>query len=296
MSPTAAAVEAAARLLEGEAEFVVLRRLPRVTRYAAPTDAPLKLGFFVDVETTGLEPRSDAIIQFCGVPFEFEAASGRIHALRPAITAYEDPGRPIPPFVVEKTGITDAMVAGQRLDEATILAALQEAVLVVAHNAAFDRAFLERRLPAFADRHWACSQVDVPWASYGLDSTKLEFLLYKHARTFYEAHRADEDVYAGLHLLATPFPNGELPMQRLLESARRPVFRITATGAPFEQKDALKGRGYRWDASLRAWWREVAEPAREEEELWLRSEVYAGGHGAPEVTRIDLKRRFAERG
>lgn len=296
MSPTDPAVEAAARLLEGHPDFVVLRRLPRVSRYAPPSDEPLKLGFFVDVETTGLEPRTDAIIQFCGVPFEFAPTSGRIHALHEAITGYEDPGRPIPPLVTEKTGITDAMVAGQRLDEGRILSALGEAVLVVAHNAAFDRAFLERRLRPFADRHWACSQVDIPWASYGVDSTKLEFLLYKHARTFYEAHRADEDVYAGLHLLATPFANGDLPMQRLLDSARRPVFRITATGAPFEQKDALKGRGYRWDATLRAWWREVPEPARDDEVAWLRAEVYAGGAGAPDVTRIDLKRRFAERG
>lgn len=296
MTAPDAAVEAAARLLEGDPDFLVLRRLPRVTRYAPPTGDALKLGFYVDVETTGLEPRSDAIIQFCGVPFEFEPASGRIHGLRPAITGYEDPGRPIPPIVVEKTGITDAMVAGQHLDEGAILEALGEAVLVVAHNAAFDRAFLERRLPAFADRHWGCSQVDVPWAAHGLDSTKLEFLLYKHARTFYEAHRADEDVYAGLHLLATPFPNGELPMQKLLESARRPVVRITATGAPFEQKDALKGRGYRWDAGVRAWWREVPEPARDDEVAWLRAEVYAGGSGAPDVARIDLKRRFAERG
>lgn len=296
MSPADPAVEAAARLLEGDPDYLVLRRLPRVTRYAPPSGEPLKLGFFVDVETTGLEPRSDAIIQFCGVPFEFEPGSGRIHALLDPIIGYEDPGRPIPPLVVEKTGITDAMVAGTRLDEATILAALGEVVLVIAHNAAFDRAFLERRLPAFADRHWACSQVDVPWAAYGLDSTKLEFLLYKHARTFYEAHRADEDVYAGLHLLATPFPDGDLPMQRLLESARRPVFRVTATGAPFDQKDALKGRGYRWDATQRAWWREVPEPARDEEVAWLRAQVYAASGGAPDVSRIDLKRRFAERG
>lgn len=295
MTPSDDAAEAAARLLERHPDFVVLRRLPRAARYAPPGGEAVKLGFFVDVETTGLEPRSDAIIQFCGVLFEFEPASGRIHALRDAITGYEDPGRPIPALVTEKTGITDAMVAGQRLDERVIGEALGEAVLVVAHNAAFDRAFLERRLPAFADRHWACSQVDVPWAAHGLDSTKLEFLLYKHARTFYEAHRADEDVYAGLHLLATPFPNGELPMQKLLESARRPLFRITATGAPFEQKDVLKGRGYRWDAALRAWWREVAEPARDGEVAWLRETVYAGSVGTPEVAKIDLKRRFAER-
>ncbi len=166
-------------------------------------------------------------------------------------------------------------------------------MLVIAHNAAFDRGFLDRRLPAFAEKHWACSQVDVPWASHGYDSAKLEFLLYKHARTFYEAHRADEDCYAGIHLLATPLADGDLPMRLLLASARRTMWRVAATAAPFESKDLLKGRSYRWNAQKSVWWRDVADAEKEEELRWLRETVYRRADATPLVEKIDPKRRFA---
>lgn len=295
MAADRAAAEAAAALLAGHPDYIVLRRIPHVDRYSEDNGDAVRRAFFVDVETTGLESRQDAIIQFCGVPFEFDPVSGRIHRVFPAITCYEDPGRPIPPFVVEKTGITDAMVAGHRLDEEAIRGALGSSVLVVAHNAAFDRGFLERRLPDFAERYWACSMADVPWGAYGFDSPKLEFLLYKHARVFYEAHRADEDCFAGIHLLATPFASGELPMRLLLENARRPMWRIEATNAPRERNDLLKARGYRWNPKVYAWWRDVAETERDAEVAWLREFVYQRQDARPTLEKLDLKRRFTER-
>ncbi|MCC6928025.1 MAG: hypothetical protein IT359_03430 [Gemmatimonadaceae bacterium] len=287
------ASEKAAAILAADPDYLVLRRLPRRARYAAGACNDVRRALYVDVETTGLEVRSDVIIQFCGVPFDYSSATGEVHEVHPAITCYEDPGRPIPPFVVAKTGITDEMVAGQRLDDAAITAAARESVLVIAHNAPFDRGFLDRRLPVFADKHWACSQQDVPWASQGFDSAKLEFLLYKHARTFYEAHRADEDVYAGIHLLATPFEDGVVPMRLLLENARRPVWRVCATGAPFESKDALKARSYKWNPQKSVWWRDVPDAERADEVRWLEEAVYKRPDATPLVEKIDPRRRFA---
>ncbi|MFN8665972.1 MAG: 3'-5' exonuclease [Gemmatimonadaceae bacterium] len=293
MSADRAASEKAAAVLAADPDYLVLRRLPREARYAAPPADGVRRALFVDVETTGLDARSDVIIQFCGVPFDYAPTTGEVFGVHPAITCYEDPGRPIPPFVVAKTGITDAMVAGQRLDEPSITAAVGDAVLVIAHNAAFDRGFLDQRLPVFAEKHWACSQQDVPWAGLGYDSSKLEFLLYKHAHTFYEAHRADEDVYAGIHLLATPFQDGVRPMRLLLESARRPMWRISAIGAPFDSKDALKARSYRWNPQKSVWWREVADAERADEMRWLEEAVYTRPGAAPLAEKIDPRRRFA---
>jgi DNA polymerase-3 subunit epsilon len=288
-------LDAAAALLAASPDFLVLRRLAPPARYTDDDGALTRRAFFVDVETTGLEAQDEAIIQFCGVPFDYAPATGRIHRLYPAIVGYEDPGRAIPPFIVEKTGITDAMVAGQRLDEGAIRSALDECVLVIAHNASFDRPFLERRIPLFADRHWACSMSDVPWGAMGIDSPKLEFLLYKHARVFYDAHRADEDSYAGIHLLATTFPDGELPMRLLLETARRPICRLEATQAPIERKELLKVRGYRWNRARSVWWRDVSDDARDAEVAWLREAVYLRADATPHLERVDLKRRFADR-
>ena len=292
-------LSAAEALLTATGEYRVLRRRPRVTAYNPPDTEPCKLALYVDVETTGLDPRNDRIIQFSGVLFEFSTASGKIFRVYPAVECYEDPGRPIPFVVVRKTGITDAMVSGKRLDDSMILAAVAKASLVIAHNASFDRCFLERRLRAFAEKHWACSQADVAWPDNGYDSAKLEFLLYKHANVYYEAHRADEDCYAGIHLLATPFESGDLPMRLLLESARRTTCRIWAIHSPISTKDLLKARGYRWcngdDGRPKAWWKDVPEAERPAELAWLSENVYQNTIAVPRVERIYARRRYSDR-
>ena len=157
--------------------------------------SPTATGVVVDVETTGLDPTRDRIIEFCGVPLEFEKESGRILAVREAASYLEDPGRPIPAEVTKLTGITDTMVAGKRIDEAAVGALLADAGLVIAHNAAFDRPFVDRRFPASRDKAWACSQREVPWKELGASSGALEFLMMKRCGLFFDGHRADADCH-----------------------------------------------------------------------------------------------------
>ncbi|MBK9066031.1 MAG: hypothetical protein IPL76_03965 [Gemmatimonadetes bacterium] len=89
--------------------------------------------------------------------------------------------------MVELTGITQEMVTGQRIDDAAATALVERADLVIAHNAAFDRRFLNRRLPACAQKPWACSQREIPWKREVGASAALEFLLVKHAGMFFQA-------------------------------------------------------------------------------------------------------------
>ena len=65
---------------------------------------------------------------------------------------FEDPSFSIPSEITKITGITDEMVAGHRIDNCALGDLLSRGVLVIAHNAGFDRRFLERRVPAFAGR------------------------------------------------------------------------------------------------------------------------------------------------
>jgi DNA polymerase-3 subunit epsilon len=41
------------------------------------------------------------------------------------------------------------MVAGQRIDEAAVSSFVDDAVIIIAHNASFDRKFTERYWPIF---------------------------------------------------------------------------------------------------------------------------------------------------
>ena len=58
-----------------------------------------------------------------------------------------------------------------------------------AHNADFDRRFLEGRLPVFATKHWAYSRSDIDWKAEGVHSSALEFVAYALG-LFHDGHRA----------------------------------------------------------------------------------------------------------
>jgi DNA polymerase-3 subunit epsilon len=288
-----------AETLRASGRFQVLARIERRDSYNAHDGSSRKTALYVDVETTGFDTERDAIVQYSGVPFEYSPLTGKIYELGKSAIFFEYPGRPIPAEVTAKTGITDKMVAGQRIDDARVIETLGPVSLVIAHNAAFDRPFLERRLPAFCEKPWACSQTDVPWPDEGFDSVKLEYLLFKHCQMFYQAHRADEDCYAGIHLLATPLPSGELPLLLLLQSARQTTVRIWAVESAYEAKDTLKARRYTWnpgtDGRPKAWHIDVPEECVEQECAWLREHVYAGRTPPVKMDKLDARIRFSKR-
>ena len=96
---------------------------------------------FLDLETTGLSSHYDGITEFGAVKFEGGMKKETLDILI-------NPEMKIPPKVVEKTGITDAMVKNapkfnRVVDK--ILSFLDDAVLVT-HNASFDISFLNEAL------------------------------------------------------------------------------------------------------------------------------------------------------
>ena len=190
-------------------------------------------------------------------------------------------------------------MAGQRIDDARVGALLAEADLVVAHNASFDRPFVERRFPQVASMPWGCSMADVPWIAEGLPSTKLEWLCERHAHAFYDAHRADIDTIAGVHLLASVLPSGRRAMQVLLEAVRRKTVRVWALQSPFATKGLLKAREYRWSGgeggTPKAWWRDVREDDLDAEREWLTLSVYGGETCCATVQRFGSKLRYSAR-
>jgi DNA polymerase-3 subunit epsilon len=293
-------LEDLARQLEASGDYRVLRRFVPPRRYAEPDALPHRTAIALDVETTGLDPRNDAIIQLSVVAFEYSAETGRIFEVGEPLTSFEDPKRPIPAAVAKLTGITDADVAGKRIDDQAVEAVVRGSSLVLAHNAAFDRPFLERRLPIFRDVAWGCSLADVPWRSLGHASSSQESLLMQHCGVFYDAHRADSDALAMVHLLATPLETGDLPFALLLQSARKKTVRIWAVGAPFDAKDALKARRYRWnsgdDKRPKAWYRDVREDEQAAEQKWLADVVYGGASGKWKLDIIDARTRYSDRG
>jgi DNA polymerase III subunit epsilon len=133
-------LERMAALLQSSGRYRILRRLEPRSAYHSPDGTRMHRAIFLDIETTGLDPACDEIIEMALVPFDF-SSDGRIFSVHESFSRFRDPGRPIPSAVAAVTGITDDMVAGKSIDPAEIEAFLGHAVVVIAHNAGFDRRF-----------------------------------------------------------------------------------------------------------------------------------------------------------
>jgi DNA polymerase-3 subunit epsilon len=276
-------LEQMARSLVESGDYRVTNRLEPQAEYHPPDNSPKLVAAVVDVETTGTNPDRDKIVELGICLFEYDRQSGRIYKVLGSWEWLEDPGGPIPPEITTITGITDAMVAGHRIEDCAVNDLLDRVVLVIAHNADFDRRFLEKRLPAFATKHWACSRSDIDWKAEGIRSSALEFIAYSLG-FFHDGHRAASDCQATLHALAQPLPGtGRLAFQALLEQARLPTWRLWAREAAIEKKDVLKARGYAWSPGEfgrpKCWYRDVADADKAAEVSWLRENVYGAGSG-----------------
>jgi len=77
-----------------------------------------------------------------------------------------------------------------------------------------------------------------------------------------------------------------------------PSYRIWAENSPFDLKDILKARGYRWNGEgtggPRAWYIDVAAAAREAEISFLKAEIYRGEVEFL-IRRVDAYDRFSDR-
>ncbi|MDH3646914.1 MAG: 3'-5' exonuclease [Gammaproteobacteria bacterium] len=291
-------LEELAQKLDEDTDFRVLRRLRAVQRYHPDPDdtSTLRRGLYVDVETTGLDPASDAIIQLALTPFDF-SVTGLVCSVRDGYEAFDDPGRPIPDEITRLTGISDDDVRGHTIDWQRVEKMVQEADLIVAHNAGFDRRFVEARCKSFEHKGWACSMLEIPWRDEGLESSKQEYLAYRFG-FFYSAHSAGADTLAGIHLLAQKLPSGDTALLALLDSARRTTYRLWAVNSPFEAKTLLKARGYRWnggeDGRHRAWYLDSDKERCEIEQEFLRKEIYKRDIQLP-IDKITCFTRYSDR-
>lgn len=274
--------------LESTGDFRVLRRL-RPLAFASPTAEPTRRGLFVDVETTGLDASRDTVIELGMVPFDY-TLDGTIVAVGEPFGSLQDPGFPIPAEITTLTGINDEMVRGVSIDPDEVSAFVDQAALVISHNASFDRPFCERKWPLFANKAWACSLREVDWTAEGFAGKKLSQIAAGYG-LFFDAHRAVDDCHAGVVILNRMLPRtSRTGLAALLESARAPRWRVWAEGAPYVLRETLKTRGYRWnpgdEGGPKAWYLDIVEDGLESELQFLRREIY--GQEDVEITR----RRF----
>ena len=153
-----------------------------------------------DLETTGLDAMRDEIIEIAAVRFAQGEVAERFQC-------FVRPVRPVPTFIKQLTGITDAQLA-DGVPVAEALARLDEFLgeaIIVGHNVGFDLGFHEEarsrlHLTPRAYRYLdtlTLSRIYQPF----LDSHKLESVAQSHGLTIERAHRAIDDAEATGHVL-----------------------------------------------------------------------------------------------
>ena len=286
--------------LSAHPDFKVKRRLVPIFDFGPGSGAPTKRVLILDTETTGLDWRVESIIELAMLSVDVDLRTGQPVGVVEVYEDFEDPGKPIPSEIVKLTGITNQDVKGQKLNEAKINAMVERADLIVAHNAGFDRPFVENRLEVFEHKAWACSFAGINWKVQGLGSAKLEFLC-SELGWFYDAHRAQVDCHALLRVLSSNLKTQPdvLPtsgLLQLLKSAEQDRTVVKAFGSPFETKDKLKARGYRWDAEAKVWFTAVkSAEALDAEAEWLKTQVYGGRSVRIGLETQDARVQFSSR-
>jgi DNA polymerase-3 subunit epsilon len=279
--------------IEATGDFRVLRRLTLDdVETSEAVGENTSVGVVVDVETTGVEPEQHKIIELALRRFRFDTAGVIVKLDRPHAWL-QDPGAPLDNEIAALTGLSDADLAGQTIDEAAATKLLKSAAVVIAHHAAFDRRFVERRLPQASGLAWACSCHEIDWQAASFEGKGLRWLLAQ-AGYFHGAHRAGADVDAVIALLRLELPSGGTALKELIAAASTPGWSVRAAGAHFDMKDKLKSRGYQWHEPTRSWRREVKD--RDAEEAWLKANVYAPAFrprcAVPDIRPITWKERF----
>ncbi len=289
-------LENLAAKLAANLEYRVLRRIKSRIDLAPDPGTPLLKGIVVDTETTDLDSGQGKIIEIGIVAFEYDPITGQPIRVIDTYGDLEYPGHPLSPETTAITGITDEMVAGKRIDDDRVAALVENASIVVAHNAEFDRPFLENRLPAFDGLPWGCSMMDIDWTSENVGSRKLDYIAFRMG-FFFDAHRAEEDCKALLEILAHPLPVSGTPVLKpLLDRLPQVSYTLFALNSPYATKDLLKARKYRWDGDQKVWHRTVAgNQSFEEEVIWLKNEIYGGRPARIDLVERDSRTRFSRK-
>lgn len=281
-------------------DYKLLRRVPVQISSVNHQDPKIFIGTIIDLETMGMDPKSDEIIEIGILSFSFTNGDGIINIFD-SYNELQDPGKSIPAEITKVTKITDADVKGKAIDWDLVYSILSQSHVIICHNSQFDRNFLELQTPdviknVVEKKPFACTIADIDWKGRGYESSKLEYLNFKLGY-FYEGHRAIVDCWATLNLLIQE----EGAFDELKSNVRRKEAIICAVNAPFDKKDMLSARKYRWSdgtKSLPKCWHitlNLDELSLERE--WLDEQIYlkSGASNSLPYSEINAFTRYSLR-
>lgn len=208
----------------------------------------------IDLETTGLDPKTDKIIEVGAVVWDTKEKKP-LRMLSELVQVEQK----LEPEIVRITGITDSDLEAFGLSLEVVLQRLADLTrycdYVVAHNGrAFDKLFLDRDLAAHGlaiDLPWIDTLHDVPYDDH-INTRNLTHLCADHQFLNPFCHRAVFDVLSMLKVMS------QYSFEHVEDLYKSPQRRLIAK-VSYDERELAKKAGFRWDPSQKCWYRDVKE-------------------------------------
>jgi len=204
----------------------------------------------IDLETTGLDPNKDEIIEVGAVVWD-TSSNSPVELFSQLISVGS---RLIPQKITELTTITDEQLKLFGAPVEGVIAALsamgEKCEFYVGHNALrFDKKFLkntcERHKIKMPDKPWIDTTIDVDFPA-DIRTRKLSYLAAEHKFVGIEAHRAAFDVMTMFKILA------KYNIDEVCARAKSDLVVVVAK-VDYENRDKASENGFRWDPSNKTW-------------------------------------------
>jgi DNA polymerase III subunit epsilon len=166
----------------------------------------------IDVETTGLNPQHDEVVEMAIVLFSYCPDS--ITGIVDTYSGLREPRVPISESAYSAHGLSGNDLKDKRLDEQRVETMIRQADFLVSHNTEFDRSFTLTIFPFTAGKQWYCSMSGINWSG----GKSLQKLLADHSIDPGLAHRALDDARAVISLLSHRASSGRTYFAEMIGS------------------------------------------------------------------------------
>lgn len=166
----------------------------------------------IDVETTGVKPGYDEIVELALVLFSYDQ-----EGIKDVVYSYSglrEPSCPVSMSAYNAHGLSVQELKGHKLDIEKIGGIIEQADFIVSHNNSFDIEFTAKLLPNIKDKSWYCSMKSISWVG----SRSLQGQLKLHGIEIDKANRAMSDVKGLLTLLSQKNSEGDKYFSEMLKN------------------------------------------------------------------------------